>query len=62
MVAMEGLALIQTHRSQGRADGASSRSEDRTRHEHLGMLEDALGDALGEEWRKGDQNPYHHGR
>jgi hypothetical protein len=53
---MEGLALIQTHRSEGRAEGASSRSEDRTRHKHLGMLEEAL----GEEWRKGDQNPYHH--
>jgi hypothetical protein len=49
MVAMEGLALIQTHCSQGRADGAFSRSEDRSRHKHLDMLEDAL----GEKWRKG---------
>jgi hypothetical protein len=37
MVAMEGFLLIQTHRSQGRADGALSRSEDRTRDEHLDM-------------------------
>jgi hypothetical protein len=58
MVAMEGFPLIQTHRSQGRADGAFSRSEDRSRHKHLDMLEDAL----GEKWRKGGQNPYHHGR
>ena len=40
---MEGFVLIQTHRSQGRADGTFSRSEDRTRDEHLDMLEDALG-------------------
>jgi hypothetical protein len=57
MVAMEGLLLIQTHCSQGRTDGAFSRSEDRTRDQYLDMLEDAP----GEKWRKRSQNPYHLG-
>jgi hypothetical protein len=58
VVAMEGLLLVQAHRSQGRTHRPIARSEDRTREQHLDMLEDAL----GEKWRERGQNPYHHGR
>ncbi len=58
MVAMELLVLVQAHRFQGRTHRPFARSEDRTRHKQLDMLEDAF----GEKWRERGQNPYHHGR
>lgn len=58
MVAMEAPLLVQAHRAQGRTDGPSSGSEDRPRHQHHGVLEDAL----GKQWRERSQNLYHRGR
>ena len=58
VVAMELLLLVQAHRFQGRTHRPFARSEDRTREQHLHMLEDSL----GEKWREWGQNPYHHGR
>jgi hypothetical protein len=42
MVAAESAFLLQTHRSQGAGYGPLARSEHRTRHKQLDMLEDAL--------------------
>jgi hypothetical protein len=39
---MEALMLIQTHRTQGRADSSLARGEDGTYQEHLGVLPEAL--------------------
>ncbi len=57
MVTMELLVLVQTHRTQGGADGTLARGEDRACQKHLDVLEDTL----GEKWREGVQNPYHPG-
>jgi hypothetical protein len=54
MVAMEEPLLVQTHRTQGVTDGACAGSENRTRQEDLGVLEDSL----GEKWREGEQDLY----
>jgi hypothetical protein len=50
MVAMEAPLLVETHRTQGGTDGACAGSENRTRQEDLGVLEDSF----GEKWREGD--------
>src|SRR5215218_1657017 len=50
---MEALLLVQSHRAQGGTDGPSTRSEDRSCEQQLGILPNAL----REQWRKGARAP-----